>query len=302
MKIAITGGSGLLGRQCAQDLLVHHQVSCFQRNASEIGDIKAYALDVNEVSETQKLLRGFDLVIHMAAKVSFHKKDEIAMYKTNVQGTQNVVNACIANGIPKFILISSTAALDSAKNPMEITEKNLWDRASEKTSYAITKYLAELEAWRGQEEGLQVATVCPGVIIGDGSDSQSSNQLYDVVKKKWSVYPSGRNGFINAIEVSKIIGLIIEKEAYGKRYLAVTHNISYKELLQLLADKLKLKAPQYPLKGALLYVAIGMAKTLEFFGLKSPLPSQGLRNTNKNIKYLPQNIYTELEYQNGPLI
>jgi len=224
------------------------------------------------------------------------------MFATNVVGTQNVVNACIENKVPHLILISSTASLDSSSSPLNITEDNLWDTTSDKTEYAKTKYYSELEAWRGQEEGLEVAVVCPGIVIGDGLSSKSSNQLYDVIRKKWNVYPTGANGFINAKELAKIINLIIEKDAYGRRYLAVTHNIPFKTLFEELAKDLNLPPPQYPLKGIRFKLALGASKLLELLVLKSPLPSSGLKNTKETLIYSPANIYTFLNYKKGPLL
>ena len=305
MKIAVTGGSGLVARAWLSSVKDREfEIHSFQRSlpAHPFHFAHYESLDITDAQEVFEKLQGFDLVIHAAAMVSYHKTDAPAMYKTNVTGTTNVVNACIQNKIPKLLFISSTAALDSDKKPLEIEEDRLWDLSEKKTDYARTKYYAELEVWRGKEEGLEVASICPGVVVGDGKDTKSSNQMFEVVRKKWNLYPIGSNGFINALELAKIITLIIDKKAYGHRFLAVTHNISFRELLFQIAKKLNMNPPKYSIKGIRFAVLFGFAILAERLLLKSPFPSDGLINTKQNIKYKPKNIYEKLNYTNGPLL
>ena len=304
-KIGITGGSGLVGRAWVEyGKNKGYTITSFQRTlpAEQIPNVEYQTLNVNNSLDVFEAIKEFDLVIHAAAMVSYHRRDTKMMHNTNVKGTSNVVNACIHNGIPKLILISSTAALDSSTKPLDIVEDRLWNLNGKKTEYAKTKYYAELEAWRGQQEGLEVATVCPGVVIGDGKDSKSSNQLYEVVRKRWNLYPTGSNGFINAKELSKIIDLIIEKDAFGHRYLAVTHNITFKELLYSIAAKINLPVPKYPIAGFRFKFMLGVSKMLEFLNFKSPLPSSGLLNTRQKLIYKPKNIYDLLDYKSGDLL
>ena len=305
MKIAITGGSGLVARAWLSSVKDRKFKICsFQRSLPPrpLHFVHYESLDITDAHEVFNRLQGFDLVIHAAAMVSYHKTDAPTMYEINVNGTANVVNACIQNKIPKLLFISSTAALDSDKKPLEIEENRLWDLSEKKTDYAKSKYYAELEIWRGEEEGLEVASVCPGVVIGDGKDDKSSNQLYEIVRKKWNLYPEGSNGFINALELAKIINLIIDKKAYGHRFLAVTHNISFRELLYQIAKKINMPPPKYSIKGMRFAVLFGFAILAERLLLKSPLPSDGLINTKQNLRYKPKNIYEKLNYTNGSLL
>ena len=305
MKIAVTGGSGLVARAWLSSVKDKaFELHSFQRShpPHPFHFVHYESLDITDAHEVFEKLRGFDLVIHAAAMVSYHKTDAPTMYEINVNGTANVVNACIQNKIPKLLFISSTAALDSDKKPLQIEESRLWDLNEKKTDYAKTKYYAELEVWRGEEEGLEVASVCPGVVIGDGKDAKSSNQLYEVVRKKWNLFPIGSNGFINALELAKIITLIIDKKAFGHRFLAVTHNISFRELLYQIAEKINVTPPKYPIKGIRFVILFGFAKLAERLLLKSPLPSAGLNNTRQNLRYNPKNIYEKLNYTNGSLL
>ncbi len=301
MKIGITGVSGILGAQIAKTLLSNnHNITGFINSSPCTLPVSFVKIDITDSLQTRELIKNFDLIIHCAAFVSFHKKHAQKMFLVNALGTQNVVNACIANKIPKLIHISSTAVLDDTINP--INEKTLWNRTSYKTDYAISKYEAELEAWRAQEEGVQTATVCPGIIIGSGESKKSSDQLYSVIRKNWNVYPCGSNGFINANEVAKIVSLIIEKGAFGKRYLAVTHNTSYKQVLDAIAEKLAMPKPKYKISNTVVRVITPIIHLCEKIGIKMPLPSQGIINSSKNVSYNPQAIFEHLNYTSGSLI
>ena len=97
-------------------------------------------------------MEGMNLVIHAAGKVSFLAKDEKALFQVNQQGTAHVVNAMIAAGIPKLVYVSSVAALGHIPEQEEYDETSTWVDAPDQTAYALSKYRAELEVWRGEQE------------------------------------------------------------------------------------------------------------------------------------------------------
>ena len=119
---------------------------------------------------------SFDLVIHCAAMVGFEAHLGQTMIENNTQSTKNLVNACIKNGVPSILHLSSIAALGRPTNNHPITINTLWEESPYNTAYAKSKFLSELEIMRGQEEGLNVAIVNPGVILGVGSGKQVANR------------------------------------------------------------------------------------------------------------------------------
>ena len=103
------------------------------------------------------------------------------LLKINQEGTSHIVNLCLKNNIKKLVYVSSIAALGNDKYENEINESSPWDNSIEKTTYSYSKYVAELEVWRGSEEGLPIVIVNPGVILGNKSSINILN-LIKVIK------------------------------------------------------------------------------------------------------------------------
>ena len=83
------------------------------------------------------------------------------MIRGNVDGTANLVNACLEKQIEKLCYVSSTAALGSAPAGTLITEDLIWSASTYRSAYSISKYLSEMEVWRGMAEGLDAVIVNP---------------------------------------------------------------------------------------------------------------------------------------------
>ena len=87
------------------------------------------------------------------------------MRKINIGGTTNIVNACLEHKVKKLAFISSVASI-GRDGKSKYSEKNKWNAGKENSFYALTKYKAENEVWRGIEEGLSAVITNPGIIIG----------------------------------------------------------------------------------------------------------------------------------------
>lgn len=243
-----------------------------------------------------------DVVYHAAAVVSFSPKDKNAMMGTNVLGTANVVNACLKHGNKPLVYVSSVAALGRSEGAFDVTENSAWTDSHYNTHYAVSKHLAELEVWRGVEEGLPAAVVCPGIIIGPWGKNTGSGQIPALVKKKLPFYPIGENGFVGVRDVSQMLILLYEKGCFGKRFLCIAQNTSYRYVLSRFAAALSVSPPKIPLKGILLRVLIFCARLSEKIMLPFPFPSEGLRSTSIKTRYtsinaplLPDMLYLPIE-------
>src|SRR6478735_6860783 len=146
--ILITGCNGLLGSFIARKLLSqNYYVRALRRKDSDLSLIKDIEHkiewvegDINDISILEKALSGIDTVIHSAAIVSFSPSQRDAMFKTNVDGTQNLVNAALSNNTRLFVHISSIAALGRKKDVKKINEEVYWENSNLNSNYAISKY------------------------------------------------------------------------------------------------------------------------------------------------------------------
>lgn len=186
MKILLTGATGLLGSSLAKRFASIAEIHGLKRESSNIAlvtslPIKWHTGDLNDVQSLEDALEGIDMVIHAAALVSYNPKDEKALMKTNVEGTTNIVNAMLTKDVKKLIHISSIAALGRSPDINTINENHKWIDSDLNTPYAISKYLSELEVWRGVQEGLEALVVHPSIILGKVGTGRSSTEIYNYV-------------------------------------------------------------------------------------------------------------------------
>jgi nucleoside-diphosphate-sugar epimerase len=234
--------------------------------------------------------KGMDVVFHCAAKISFWRRDKEALYNSNVCGTRNMVNAALQQAVPAFIQLSSVAALGRpALGSRVISENSPWQDSPMNSDYAKSKYLAELEVWRAAEEGLSVAFVNPGVILGLGDGRSGSNQIFELVRRGLRFYPAGSNGFVMVEDVCRLMISIWEQELYGQHFIAVSHNLTYKEVLDTVAKNLHKNTPNIKLDGLLLKTLLFFGRFFEGLGLRPPFPYQGLLSTSAHWEYHSEN-------------
>ncbi len=200
-------------------------------------------------------MQGADAIIHAAAKVSFRANDRDEMYRTNIEGTANVVNMAIEQQIEKFIYVSSVAAIGRVKNGDTVTEKQKWQESALNTNYAISKYHAEMEVWRGMGEGLNVTVVNPSTILGYGDWNSSSCALFKTVYKEFPWYTRGVNGFVDVEDVARAAVLLLDAPSKGERFILNGDNWSFQQLFNQIAAGFSKKPPHREATGFLAEIA-----------------------------------------------
>ena len=190
--IAVTGANGLLGSFIIRKLIETQQpfiaIKRERSDTSLLKDVSSHIqwrdANVEDPVSLEEAFRDVKQVIHAAAIVSFNPAKAKRIYDVNVLGTRNVVNACLHHNINKLIHISSVGALGRQKGQKLIDEKNKWTESSVNSAYAESKYLAELEVFRAQEEGLKSVILNPSVILAPGDWSRSSAQLLNMYGRR----------------------------------------------------------------------------------------------------------------------
>lgn len=281
MKVLITGATGLLGKEICRQLseIPKYQIRCLVRNInSELSaSIEQLQGDVLDVPSLNKALEGVDYVIHAAAMVSFHKKDKEKLFLTNVEGTANLVNACKTEKIQKFIHVSSVAALGKPEYTSQsleetvINEENKWHDSPLNSSYAKSKYLAELEIWRAQAEGLKTAIVNPSVILGEGEWKKSSTQLFNYVNKGNKFYSNGSINYVDVQDVASAIIKLMEIDITAERFILNAGKLTYREFFSLIAKHLEKPAPSILIKDKLVALLWRLEAVRSFLTGAKPL-------------------------------
>ncbi|MWB93429.1 NAD-dependent epimerase/dehydratase family protein [Flavobacterium sp. GA093] len=315
--VLVTGGTGLVGAHLLLHLiengstlraiyrnekLILKTKSVFElyKKADLFDKIEWLEADILDIPSLEIAFVGIEYVYHCAALISFDPKDEELLRKTNIEGTANMVNFAIAKQIKKFCYVSSIAALgDLAPHESYITEETDWNPEKPHSDYAISKYGAEMEVWRAVQEGLDIIIVNPGVILGpipkSGNWEKGSGELYQKVANGLSFYTLGSTGFIAVTDVVKIIFELMKSDIKNERFTLIADNIIFKDILNTIADTLKVKKPHLhakPLFMNFLWIADGIFSTL-FFQKRSITKATAKASYSKNL-YSNEKIKTAL--------
>jgi dihydroflavonol-4-reductase len=230
-------------------------------------------------------MQGMDAVIHAAAKVSFHDSDKTSLYKLNIEGTANVVNAAIENNVHRFVHISSVAAIGRTTNGEQVTEEKKWLAGKQHTSYAISKHHAELEIWRGAAEGLNMVIVNPSTVLGYGDWNTSSAAIFKNVYNEFPWYTKGINGFVHVQDVARATVLLMESQYTNERFIVNGENWSFQHLFNTIADGLGKKHPHKEATPFLGSMAWRVEKLKALFSGKKPLLTRQSARVAQSVTY-----------------
>ncbi len=306
--ILVTGASGLLGSHLIRELVKQDKkVRAIYRNnipsdmPAGIDWVKADILDILSLEDAMK---DVSQVYHCAAMVSFtpHKKE--ILYQTNVEGTTNVVNACIQNSIQKLLYVSSVAALGRIREDEHINEKMNWTEESSNSEYGKSKYLAEKEIWRGTGEGLNAVIINPVIILGAGDWEKGSSEIFKSAYDEFPWYTEGVSGFVDVKDVVRAMLMLMNGAAQNERFIISAENLSYKEVFTEIADNFGKKPPHRKVTALLAAIVWRLEALKAMFSGKDPMLTKETAKTaqakvyfenKKFLSYAPNFEYTPVK-------
>lgn len=293
-KILVTGGSGFIGAYIIKELVEkgyavrairHSNAAPFFIPEHINARVEWVPGDVLDVVSLDEAMEGVDAVIHAAAKVSFGDKDRRSLYKINIEGTANAVNIALEKNIRRFIHISSVAAIGRTVTGETITEEKKWQPGKWHTSYAISKYHAEMEVWRASAEGLNTVVVNPSTVLGYGDWSTSSCAIFKSVYNEFPWFTKGINGFVAVTDVARATVLLMESDLSNERFIVNGDNWSFQQLFNTIADGFGKKHPHKEATPFLGSIAWRMEKLKSMFSGKRPLLTRESARVAQSITY-----------------
>ncbi|MCH2235319.1 MAG: NAD-dependent epimerase/dehydratase family protein [Crocinitomicaceae bacterium] len=308
--IFVTGGTGLLGahilvelsrkgeairalKRSSSDTALVHSIfeHYFGKEAEEkFNKIQWVDGDITDIVSLEEAAEGCNVYYHSAAIVSFEKKDFKEMMKVNKGGTANVVNLAVDKNIDHLVYVSSVAALGRDGRNDVYTENNKWKTTPENSGYAVSKNSAEMEVWRGVEEGIPAVIVNPTIILGPGNWNESSVTFFKTMSQGMSWYPPGKNGFVDARDVAKAATQLSEKRMFNERYITVGENASFKTLFTKIAESFGKKGPHKKVKKWMLALAWRIDGFLSFFGKERKVTKENSRSAMSTSIYANEKI------------
>ena len=265
--ILVTGGTGLVGSHLLYHLtLKNDEIRATYRTKSSLEKVKKVfsyytsdtslfdkiewcKADITKVPDMILAFKSVNQVYHCAAFISFNPKDYIEMRKVNIHGTAIVVNLCIDAKVDKLCYVSSIAAVGDAKIGQEFIDETCeWNKELDNSGYSITKFGGEMEVWRASQEGVDVVIVNPGVILGSGFWDAGSGKLFSQVYHGFNYYTEGVTGFVSVQDVVKAMIQLVNSSIKNERFILVSENKTYKEVLFAIADAFGKKRPSVKIK------------------------------------------------------
>jgi dihydroflavonol-4-reductase len=323
--IFVTGGTGLTGSHLLYKLVTKgEKVKALKRETSNMENviktfsyycknpeelfekIEWYVGDILDYFEMEKQLSGVEQIYHCAAIVSFNPRDHKKMIQNNVDGTANLVNAALENGVKKFCHVSSVAALGSTSDGTLVNEETNWVSAKKISGYAESKFYSENEIWRGIEEGLDAVIVNPSIVLGPGNWNSGSSQLFKRVWNGMKFYTKGITGFVDVHDLVNAMVLLMEdnnfKTGKNQRFIVSSENLSYKEVLFKIADSLGKPRPKYYASGGLLSLTWRAASIYGLItGTKPVITSEVTASSNAVKKFDGRKLVSHINFNYTPL-
>ncbi|MEO8108428.1 MAG: NAD-dependent epimerase/dehydratase family protein [Ginsengibacter sp.] len=246
-RILVTGAAGLVGSELVKQLLGngYNVTAIYHSTPLNIShpNLKAEACDILDPTCLDKVMQNITHVYHCAALVSYDKKDQYQLLKINVEGTANVINACIDAGVKKIVHVSSVSALGRIRTGEMITEKMNWTEETSNSIYGKSKYVGELEVWRGIGEGLEAVIVNPSLILGGNNWENGSSSVFKSAYNEFKWYTEGSGGFIDVRDVARIMILLMNSEITSERFILSAENLSYRQVFTSIAKCFGKKPP-----------------------------------------------------------
>ncbi len=261
--ILVTGGTGLLGAHLLYKLAKNNEsVRAIYRTQHKLdhvksvfatytdnyqtmfNDIEWMQADLLDIPSLSEAFKDINYVYHCAAFVSFEPNKFQLLRKSNIEGTANIVNQCIANNVKKLCHVSSIATVRDSANNEDITETSVWNSEDDHSVYAITKYGAEMEVWRASQEGLDTVIVNPGVILGAGIWHYGTGSLFKKAHKGLKFYTSGNIALVDVEDVVSIMIKLTKSDVKNERFILVAEQWSYKTFFEALSKSVNVKPPK----------------------------------------------------------
>lgn len=319
--ILVTGATGLIGSHILYALLqtedcvkairrdekstqkTLHTFSYYTNKAQEFFDKITWCdADITYIPSLIEAFDGVDEVFHCAGYIDFDSSQFDALMEINMNGTANVVNACLQLSISKLYYISSISALGGAVNGAAITEESEWQIKSSNSAYSASKFKAEMEVFRGQAEGLDVCVVNPGVVIGPGDWKTGSSAIFGAMWKGLQFFPPGKIAVVDVRDVVKVLLELRKQSIYNERFIVVTENIPIKDFLIAVADSIGRPRPQRKLSAFVANIAWRVEKIRSRITGVSPLITKAaIRSSFSSIEYSNKKIKEAIHIEFIPI-
>ena len=262
MRIFLTGGTGFIGGHVATKLRERgDDVVALVRSPDKAAKLRSAGCelvkgDLSDIAVIKRGLEGTDACIHGAAiyKVGIPKKERQPMYESNVNGTENVLDAAVEAGVDKIVYVSTVNVFGNTKE--QVVDETFERDESEGflSCYDETKYRSHQIAKDRIAKGAPIVIVQPGGVYGPGDHSELGNFIDQTRTGKLRAKAFPRLGFnlVYIDDVADGILLALDKGVAGESYVLGGEIARMDDLISKTAELSGRKAPKATLPVALM--------------------------------------------------
>ena len=304
--ILVTGATGFIGWHVAKQLLARgEKVRALVRPASKLRELDAEIAigDLRDPESLGRAVAGCATVYHVAADYRLWAKDKSELYRSNVEGTRNLLEAARNARVERVIYTSTVGCIGVPEDRLGTEDVEVGVTQMTGT-YKRSKFEAERVALEFARSGFPVVIVNPTAPVGD-HDFKPTPTGKIVVDFLRGAMPAFVDTGLNLIDVEDTAAghlLACDRGRVGERYILGCENLTLEQILGRLANVSGRKAPRLRIPYAVAYMA-GVATTgwANLTGQEPRAPLDAVKMARKKVFVSSDKAKRELGFNPGPV-
>lgn len=288
MAILVTGGGGFIGSHVVRHLIeAGESVRVLHLPGEDLRNLQGLNAElipgnVLDKATVEQAVKGCDRVCHLAAVYAFWMPDPKKMFEVNIEGSRNVLEACVRQKVKKVVYTSSVTVFGGQGPGVSATEESPFRIGTTGELYSITKYQSHQLAEKFAADGLDVTIVCPTLPLGPGDigPTPTGKYIVDAAASPVIFYTDTTTNVGDVRDIARGHLLAMEKGRAGRSYiLGGDTNYSMREFMEAVNGLLPWRRPMIKVSHNF-FKALGYVLEMrsEFFTRKAPaLTSQSAR-------------------------
>ena len=302
----VTGATGFIGWHVARRLLARgYAVRALVRPASKVRelDVEVVTGDLRDPKSLERAVAGCGTVFHVAADYRLWAKDPSELYRSNVEGTRNVLTAARDAGVDRVVYTSTVGCIGIPEDRPgnEETEASLEEMTG---AYKRSKFQAEQVALEFAASGFPVVIVNPTAPVGDHDfrPTPTGKIVVDYLKGDMPAFVETGLNLVDVQDTAEGHLLACEKGRPRERYILGCENLTLEQILQRLANISGGTAPHWRVPYAVAYLA-GLVSTswANLTGREPRAPLDAVKMARKKMFVSCDKAKRELGYNPGPV-
>jgi dihydroflavonol-4-reductase len=310
MNVLVTGATGFVGANVARLLVADgYRVRVLARPASSLRALEGCSVevvrgDILQPDSVARAIKGCPQVFHVAADYRLWAKDPGEIYRSNVDGTRTMLEACAEARVERVVYTSSVGTLGLPRDGglgTETTPVSLDDMIG---PYKRSKFLAERVAEEYAARGLPIVIVNPRNPIGpwEVRPTPTGQMILDyLLGRMFATLDTGLN-LVHVADVARGHLLAAQRGHVGEKYILGCQNRSLTEIFHLLESMTGIRAPRLRVPHALIYlVALVNEGVARATGRSPRVPLTGVRMARKRMYFSAEKAVRELGLPQTPV-